>query len=76
MLISTPSPTRFFGLDIHKHYLVAVAVHADGQQVYGPRKVTWEYLETWRAKTLTPADAVVIEMTSFRRNAQHLAGVR
>lgn len=59
-----PPPTRFFGLDIHKHYLVAVAVDTAGEQVYGPRRVAWADLEAWRTKTLTPTDAVVVEMTT------------
>jgi len=59
-----PPPSRFFGLDIHKHYLVAVAVDAELNQVYGPRRVAWADLETWRSKTLTVADAVALEMTT------------
>jgi len=59
-----PAPSRYFGLDIHKHYLVAVAVDPNGIKVYGPRRVVWADLEAWRLKTLTPQDAVVIEMTT------------
>jgi transposase len=55
---------RFFGLDIHKHYLVAIGVDPLGSKVYGPRRVTWADLESWRSKTLTLNDAVVIEMTT------------
>ena len=36
----------------------------DGNQMYGPRKVNWADLETWRNKTLTASDAVVVEMTT------------
>jgi len=57
-------PVHFFGLDIHKHYLVAIGVDPDGSQVYGPRRVVWADLESWRSKTLAPQDAVVIEMTT------------
>jgi transposase len=64
MLTEKPPPSRFFGLDIHKHYLVAMGVDPDGNQLYGPRKVNWADLETWRTKTLTVSDAVVIEMTT------------
>jgi transposase len=64
MLAEKPSPSRFFGLDIHKHYLVAIGVDPDGNPIYGPRKVNWTDLETWRNKTLTVCDAVVIEMTT------------
>lgn len=59
-----PAPQRFFGLDIHKQYLVAMAVDAAGEKVYGPRRVAWANLESWRSKTLSPQDAVVIEMTT------------
>ena len=64
MSIQKPAPQRFFGLDIHKHYLVAVGVDPEGSKVYGPRRVVWADLEAWRSKTLTPQDAVVIEMTT------------
>jgi len=59
-----PSPSRFFGLDIHKHYLLAIAVDSDSHKVYGPRKVEWVDLDKWRSQTLTNQDAVVIEMTT------------
>lgn len=59
-----PVPQRFFGLDIHKHYLAAIAVDAAGEKVYGLRRVAWADLESWRSKTLSPQDAVVIEMTT------------
>ena len=64
MSVEKLPPARFFGLDIHKHYLVAIGVDSDGTQVYGPRRVVWADLESWRSKTLTPQDAVVIEMTT------------
>lgn len=55
---------RFIGLDIHKHYLVAIGVDVDLNQVLGPQKVELLNLEAWMAKTLCPEDAVVIEMTT------------
>jgi transposase len=64
MPVSPTLPTRFIGLDIHKHYLVAVAVDADLNRLFGPRRVGYADLETWIRKTLTPQDAVVIEMTT------------
>jgi transposase len=57
-------PTRYFGLDIHKAYLVAVAVDDEKQVVYGPRRVEWPQFERWIAQALTKEDAVVIEMTT------------
>lgn len=58
------STTRYFGLDIHKFYLVAMAVDADKQVVYGPRRVEWPQFEKWIEQTLTQKDKVVIEMTT------------
>jgi transposase len=57
-------PSRYFGLDIHKAYLVAIAVDAEKQVVYGPRRVEWPQFERWIAQALTKEDAVVIEMTT------------
>jgi hypothetical protein len=37
-------PTRFFGLDIHKEYFVAVAVNQEREAVFGPngfRIINW-----------------------------------
>jgi transposase len=61
------SPTsirRYIGLDIHKHYLVAIGVDADKNQVYGPVKVPNSELHRWIVKELCPEDAVVLEMTT------------
>lgn len=55
---------RYFGLDIHKAYLVAVAVDAEQQVVYGPRRVEWPQFERWIAQSLTKEDALVMEMTT------------
>jgi hypothetical protein len=30
---------RFMGLDVHKYYLIAIAIDADLNKVYGPRRV-------------------------------------
>jgi len=57
-------PQRFIGLDIHKHYLIAVGLDGDLHQVYGPKRVPLSDLEAWRRKTLTPQDAVALEMTT------------
>ncbi len=59
-----PIPTRFIGLDVHKHYLIAIGVDAELNQVLGPQRVELRYLERWMRKTLTPQDAVVLEMTT------------
>jgi transposase len=59
-----PAPNRFIGLDIHKHYLIAIGVDEQLNQVLGPQRVQMVNLEGWMRKTLTPSDAVVIEMTT------------
>jgi transposase len=57
-------PKRFIGLDVHKHYLIAIGVDADLGQVYGPKRVQLSHIETWIQKTLQPDDALVLEMTT------------
>lgn len=58
------SPSRFIGLDVHKHYLVAIGVDAEQNQVFGPQRVELSHLERWVAKHLTASDAVVLEMST------------
>jgi transposase len=58
------NPQRFVGLDVHKHYLIAAAVDPDKNEVLTPRRVLLARLDTWVRKTLTPCDAVVLEMTT------------
>jgi transposase len=58
------SPTRFIGLDVHKHYLVAIGVDKDHNQVFGPHKVRWALFEKWIQRHLTQEDAVILEMTT------------
>ena len=57
-------PTRFIGLDLHKYYLVATAVDADLNKVYGPRRVDLSDLQDWIRKSITPQDALVVETTA------------
>lgn len=58
-----PPPTRFIGLDVHKHYLIAIGVDVELDQVLGPQRVQLARLEKWMLKTLTHLDAVALEMT-------------
>jgi transposase len=60
----TDGPTRFFGLDIHKEYFVAVAVNRDLETIFGPQRVSNYRLEEWAGRVLTSQDAVVLEMTT------------
>ncbi len=64
MSTAPPTPTRFIGLDIHKHYLVACGVDPQLNPVLGPQRVQFSRLDEWLRQTLTPQDAVVLEMTT------------
>ena len=60
----TDGPTRFFGLDIHKEYFVAVAVNQERSIVFGPQRVSNYQLDDWAKRVLTSQDAIVLEMTT------------
>jgi transposase len=60
----TPVPNRWIGLDGHKHYLVAGGVDAQLNYVLGPQRVQLSYLDSWVRKTLTPCDALALEMST------------
>ena len=60
----TNSFKRFIGLDVHKHYLIALGVDEDLNVVLPIRRVELSHLENWMKKTLTRQDAVVLEMTT------------
>jgi transposase len=57
-------PNRWIGIDGHKHYLVAAGVDAQLSHVLGPQRVQLAHLESWVRKTLTPHDAVALEMST------------
>ena len=58
------SGKRYIGLDVHKHYLIAVGVDDDLNVVLPVRRVEFSYLEAWMKKTLTKQDEVALEMTT------------
>lgn len=58
------TPTRYVGLDVHKHYLIAIGVNPAGEQVGGPWRVQLSRLGEWARKHLTPQDALALEMTT------------
>jgi transposase len=64
MADQSPVPARFIGLDIHKHYLVAVGVDAQQTHVFGPQRVPYPRLAAWIQRHLTATDAVVLETTA------------
>jgi hypothetical protein len=55
---------RFFGLDVHKNYLVAAAVDGNQELVLRPRKIDSADFESWILRHLTCEDEVVIEAMS------------
>jgi hypothetical protein len=55
---------RYIGLDVHKHYLIALGVDEDLNVVLPARRVELSRLEIWMKKTLTKQDEVVLEMTT------------
>jgi len=55
---------RYIGLDVHKHYLIALGVDANLEVVMPARRVELSNLEGWMKKNLTKQDEVVLEMTT------------
>jgi transposase len=58
------SRKRYIGLDVHKHYLIALGVDEDLNVVLPARRVELSYLESWMKKNLSKQDDVVLEMTT------------
>ena len=58
------SRKRYIGLDVHKHYLIAVGMDEDLNVVLPARRVELSHLETWMKKNLSRQDEVVLEMTT------------
>jgi transposase len=55
---------RYIGLDVHKHYLIALGVDENLEVVMPARRVELSNLESWMKKNLTRQDEVVLEMTT------------
>ena len=55
------SGKRYIGLDVHKHYLIALGVDEDLNVVLPARRVELSHLESWMKRTLTKRDDVVLE---------------
>jgi len=58
------SGKRYIGLDVHKHYLIALGVDEGLNIALPARRVEFSYLEAWMKKTLTKQDEVVLEMST------------
>ncbi|NJM39407.1 MAG: IS110 family transposase [Anaerolineae bacterium] len=59
-----PPISRWFGLDIHKEYLTAVAVNAEMTVTFTANKISWAQFQSWARKLFTLSDSIVIEMTT------------
>ena len=62
--LKEPSAGRYIGLDVHKHYLIALGVDENLEVVMPARRVELSNLESWMKKNLTQQDEVVLEMTT------------
>ena len=61
---------RYIGLDVHKHYLVALGVDTDLNVVLPVRRVELMNLESWMKKNLTRQDEVVLETPALAAQVQ------
>jgi hypothetical protein len=64
------SGKRYIGLDVHKHYLMAIGVDEDLKVVLLVRRVEFSHLEAWMKKTLTKQDEVVLETPALAAQVQ------
>ncbi|NOH04201.1 MAG: hypothetical protein HND47_20620 [Chloroflexi bacterium] len=55
---------RYIGLDVHKHYLIALGVDENLEVVMSARRVELLNPESWMEKNLTKQDEVALEMTT------------
>ncbi len=60
----TNPPTRFVGLDVHKHSIMVAAVDKEQQVLLRPRRVALPEFVDWAQTHLQPTDAVVLEATA------------
>jgi transposase len=58
------SRKRYIGLDVHKHYLIALGVDEDLNVVLPARRVELSHLGSWMKKSLSRQDEIVLEMTT------------
>ena len=55
---------RFFGIDIHKNYVMVAAVNIDQEVILKPTRIWMAELPEWAAEQLTADDQVVLEVSS------------
>ena len=56
--------TRYVGLDIHKHHVMAAAVNDQQEVILAPHKVSIPHFTTWVQTHLQPTDHVALEATT------------
>jgi transposase len=65
--MALPSPssiTRFFGVDLHKHFLYIAAVNSLQQIVFKPLKIPLDIWPQWARDHLIPSDILAVESTT------------
>jgi len=58
------SVTRFFGVDLHKHFLFLAAVNSLQEIVQKPIRIPLEDWLVWAKKNLLPTDVLAVESTT------------
>ena len=64
------SRKRYIGLDVHKHYLIALGVDEELNVVLPARRVELSQLESWMKKSLSRQDDVVLETPALAAQVQ------
>ena len=63
-ILSPSSIIRFFGVDLHKHFLYIAAVNSLQEIIFKPLKITLEKWPDWARDHLLPTDVVAVESTT------------
>ena len=63
-LPTVSSITRFFGVDLHKHFIYIAAVNSLQEIIFKPLKITLEKWPEWARDHLLPTDVVAVESTT------------
>jgi transposase len=61
---SRSSNVRFFGVDLHKHFLFIAAVNSLQEIIFKPLKITLEKWPDWARDHLLPSDVIAVESTT------------
>jgi transposase len=62
--LSRSSIVRFFGVDLHKHFLFIAAVNSLQEIIFKPLKITLDKWPDWARDHLLPTDVVAVESTT------------